>query len=320
MKTIVTGGSGFIGSHLVKRLLDEGRDVVVVDDFSRGTKQNLADLNIQVECRNSDLRDYQQVAKSLADADAVFHFAACVGSVEYLHGDQQAELKTLQSNLAIDTNIFRKCMELNVKKIVYASSVSVYPIDLQQKSGTTFSEEDLKYYNPEGGYGWAKLLGEIQLAWLKNSKIGIARIFNIYGPNNALGKTSQVIPSLICKAIDYSQKDFVVWGDGTQSRCFTYISDCIDALMKLEEKASNPPLTVNIGSDYTITVAEIVQEIVKISRKKIDVKYDLSKPVGPISRTANISRAEKLLQWRPKVKLEEGLKQTYRWVEKRIAR
>jgi len=320
MKTVVTGGAGFIGSHLVKRLLDEGREVTVADDFSRGSVLNLHDLGVETEIRKADLRDYSQAAEALSGADVVFHLAASVGSVEYLHRDEMAELRALQSNLAIDTNVFRICLEKKVRKIVYASSVSVYPIDLQQKPGAVFSEESLQYFNPEGGYGWAKLLGEIQLGWMKNISRGMARIFNVYGPCTTLGETAQVVPALMSKALMYPKKDFIIWGNGTQSRCFLYVSDCVDALVKLEAKVSDKPVVVNVGSDQTIPVSMLAEKIVKISEKNIDIEYDPSKPVGPISRTANINKAGLLLEWQPKTSLDEGLRSTYDWVEKRLTR
>jgi nucleoside-diphosphate-sugar epimerase len=319
LKVVVTGGAGFIGSHLVKGLLDEGREVIVVDDLSSGNMPNLYDLGVEVECRRADLRNYDQTVKALDGVDVVFHLAACVGGMEYLHGDGSAELRALQSNLAIDTNVFRVCMERKVKKIVYASSVAVYPIDLQQRPGAVLCEKDLRYYDPDGGYGWAKLIAERQLDWMKNISVGIARIFNVYGPCEQLGEMAHVIPTLVRKAI-VSPEDFVVLGDGAQSRCFTYVSDCVDALMRLEQKTSNEPVIVNVGSDKTVPIRVIAEKIVRISHKAIRIRYDPSGSFGPVSRTANISKASALLGWQPRISLDKGLKRTYAWAEKRLAR
>jgi GDP-D-mannose 3', 5'-epimerase len=319
MKTVVTGGAGFIGSHLVKRLLDEGREVVIADDFSRGNPLNLTDLGVKIDCKKIDLRNYENTLEVIGGADTVFHLAARVGSVEYLHGTQHSELEALQENLAIDTNVFKACLEKNVEKIVYASSVSVYPIDTQKGLGARFKEDDDQYINPEGGYGWAKLLGEIQLKWMKNIKSSIARIFNAYGECGEIGETSQVIPALLRKAISYPSEEYVVWGTGDQTRCFMYISDCIDALMMLERKVSNPPIILNVASDEEVTIRTIAEKILKISGKKTIIKYDPSRPVGPISRSANITRIRKELGWQPRINLDEGLQRTFGWVEKRLA-
>jgi len=318
MKTVVTGGAGFIGSHLVKRLLDEGRDVAVADDFSRGGMLNLRDLGVQLEPQRVDLRDYSQALGIVKHAETIFHLAARVGSVEYLHSSDAAEVRALQDNLTIDANIFRACSEAGVSRIVYASSVSVYPIDLQRKPNVVLSEEDLRYFNPEGGYGWAKVLGEIQLQWMKNVDGGIARIFNVYGEGEPLDGTAHVIPALIRKAIAYPKEDFIVWGDGNQSRCLIYVSDCVEALMRLEDKACNPPVILNLGSDAPIPVSVIAQKVVAISGKHIEIKYDPSRPVGPISRTADIGKARALLGWQPETTLDDGLRRTYAWGERRL--
>ena len=319
MRTVVTGGAGFIGSHLVRKLLDDGRDVVAVDNLSRGSIENLKDLNIPISLLiKADLRDYRQALDAVKGASTVYHLAARVGSVEYLHGSEYAELKALQDNMVIDANVFKACIEAGVKRVVYASSVSVYPIDVQHKPNVVISEDDLRYYNPEGGYGWAKLVGEIQLSWMKNVDVGIARIFTAYGPLEPLDETAHAVPALIRKAIMYPREDFVVWGSGEQTRSFMYVSDCVEALLKLEEKASNPPLIVNIGSDKPTPIRVLAEKIVEISGKSIEIKYDPSKLVGPLSRTADITKARKLLGWRPKVSLEDGLRHTYAWAEKKL--
>jgi len=315
---VVTGGAGFIGSHLVRRLVDDGGEVVVADDFSRGSVRNLLDLGVHIECSKIDLRDYGRALKAVKGADVVYHLAARVGSVEYLHGSELAELRAMQDNLVIDANVFRACVEAGVKKVVYASSVSVYPIDMQQKPSVVLSEDDLRYYNPEGGYGWGKLIGEIELGWMRDVDIGIARIFTAYGPGEPLDETAHVIPALIRKAIMYPMEGFVVWGSGDQTRSFMYVSDCVEALLKLEEEASNPPIIVNVGSDEEVLVRTIAEKIIKISGKSIEIKYDLTKPVGPTSRTADIHRAKMLLGWRPIVGLDEGLRRTYAWAEERL--
>jgi len=319
MSTVVTGGAGFIGCHLVRKLLDQGRDVLVVDNFSRGSLENLKDVGAEeVRWVKADLRDYSQALAAIKDAETVYHLAAVVGSVEYLHGSEQAELRALQDNLVIDANVFRACLQHKVRKIIYASSVSVYPIDLQQRLNVVLSEEDLRYYNPEGGYGWAKLLGEIELSWMKNIDIGIARIFTAYGPCEPLDETAHAVPALIRKAIRYPREDFIVWGTGEQTRSFMYVSDCVEALIRLEEKASNPPIIVNVGSSEPTPIRVLAEKIIEISGKDIEVKYDPSKPVGPLSRTADITKARKILGWSPKVSLEEGLRKTYAWAEKRL--
>jgi nucleoside-diphosphate-sugar epimerase len=325
MITVVTGGAGFIGSNLVRKLLDRGRQVLVADDFSRGSIQNFKDLNIQPSDISGstvypviDLKHFSNTLKITQGADTVFHLAARVGSINYLHGTDHNELEALLSNLVIDANVFRACIENGVKKLVYASSTAVYPIDLQNSYNVILPESSLRYYNPEGGYGWSKLLGEIELPWIKDIDIGIARIFNVYGENSFAGENPHAIVDLCRKVIKYPEVPFIVWGSGKQSRDFLHVSDCTNALLKLEEKASNPPVIVNIGSGKTVTVETLAQNIIAISGKNIKISYDTSKPVGPLSRTAEISKSIELLGWRPIITLDEGLKRTYTWLEKRL--
>jgi nucleoside-diphosphate-sugar epimerase len=118
----------------------------------------------------------------------------------------------------------------------------------------------------------------------------------------------------------YPKEDFIVWGRGEQTRSFMYVSDCIEALLRLEEKASNPPLIVNVGSDKPISIRELAEKIVEISGKEIKIKYDPSKPVGPICRTANVKKAWEALGWSPKVSLDKGLRETYAWAERRLSK
>jgi GDP-D-mannose 3', 5'-epimerase len=325
LKTLVTGGAGFIGSNLVRRLLDQGREVLVADDFSRGSIRNLQDLGIRAGdigqsagYQAMDLKEFSRAMEVTRGAGTVFHLAARVGSINYLHGADHDELEALLSNLVIDANIFRACMENGVKKLVYASSTAVYPIDMQNAYDVVFSENSLKYYNPDGGYGWSKLMGEIELPWIKGIDTGIARIFNIYGENSYAGENPHAIVALCGKAIKYPGVPFTVWGNGRQSRDFLHVSDCVEALLKLEEKAAQPPAVVNIGSGKAVTVDMLVQKIVAISGKDIRIEYDTSKPVGPLSRTAEVTKSAAILGWQPRVTLDEGLKRTYAWLEKRL--
>jgi len=328
MKTVVTGGNGFIGSHLVKMLVDEGRKVIVAGSFSH-EDDHLAQMGVKTERRDVDLRDYHNAQAAIKGADSVFHLAARIGNLTYLHGTQTAEVTCLQTNLCIDANVFRACFEAGVKKIVYASSCAVYPMDKQMAAGAVFKESDLPLspsfdpatlkpgmINPDGGYGWAKLMGEIQLWWSRHTDSGIARIFSAYGENEPLGEKAHAMGDLIQRAILNKGGDFRVYGDGKQSRDFLYVTDCAGALLKLEEKAANPPITANVGSGQAVSIGALAKKIVKLSGKKFNIVFDTTKPVGPVSRTADMSEARALLGWQPQVSLDEGLKQTYTWVEK----
>lgn len=325
MNTVVTGGAGFIGSNLVRKLLDQGRMVTIADDFSRGAIQNLIDLNIKPNNLGQksnflkvDLKDYKQACKAIQGAESVFHLAARIGSINYLHGSNTKELEALLTNLVIDANVFKACHENGIKKLIYASSVAVYPIDIQNTSySVVMSEDGLTCNKPEGGYGWAKLMGEIELQLMSGIDTGVARIFNIYGKNSHVGENPHVVIDLMRKTMLHPKEPLIVWGNGKQFRDFLHVSDCVEALLKLEEKASSPAVIVNIGSGVPTSIGTIAEKVVALSGKDIKIIYDHGKPVGPLSRTADISKARVLLSWYPAITLDDGLRLTYNWLKKK---
>lgn len=321
-RVVVTGGAGFLGSHVARRLLDRGHQVSIVDDFSSGSLENLRGLGISLKCVVGDLKDPEFARKCLKGAEDVFHFAAEVGSVAYLHGSSAREVATLQSNLAIDVNVFASCLENRVKRVVYASSVSVYPFDEQQGSRSRFKEADSeRKVNPEGGYGWSKYIAERQLSMMPGVSSGVARIFHAYGVNIYLRPDrSQVIASLIRKAIDYPKEGFVVWGDGSQRRCFVYVDDVIDALFRLHDHVERRgSLTVNIGSTEEVTIRKLAELTVKQSGKKIPISFDPSKPMGALNRTPDLTKVRRVLGWTPSTPFTSGLERTYAWAEGRLS-
>jgi len=320
MSICVTGASGFIGSHLAKKIEQNLRtSLVLVDNFSRGKKSYLDYLKVKSNCFNADLRDYENALTFTKHADIVYHCASYIGGMQFLHGSVKKELKAFQENVAIDNNVFRACVENKVKKIIYMSSVSVYNTENQYHSPNTwFSESSLERHplDPEGGYGWSKYLSEKNLRLLSDTgiKVGIARIFKAYGPCDDYSEESgQVVCSLMRKII--KDEPFIVWGDGTVTRCLVYIDDLIDALILLDNQISSASLIVNIGGNKPYSIKQIAKEIIKVSGKDIEIKYDKTKPNGPMSRIPNLSLAKKVLGWQPTTSLEEGLNKTYHWMK-----
>ena len=320
-KVAVTGGAGFLGSHISSRLIAQGNEVAIIDDFSSGSIQNLKDVGVSQKVVKGDLKSYDFARTSIHGAETVFHFAAEVGSVDYLHGTKGRELAAMQANLVIDANVFRACLEAGVSTIIYASSVSVYPFDQQLGQRVQFREQDSETkVNPEGGYGWSKYLAEKQLAYMPEVASGVARIFHAYGKNIYLRPDrSQVIGSLLRKAIRYPKEDFVVWGDGMQRRCFVYIDDVLDALWKLMKHVQRKGnLTVNVGSTEEYTIMELAKLIIGISGKKIPMKLDPFKPTGALNRMPDLAYVFSTLGWGPKTAFTDGLKATYDWASERV--
>lgn len=325
---VITGGAGFIGSHLVKKLVERGEKVIIVDNLSAGSRENLEYLGVgDVKIIEADLMNWQDAKEAIEDADTVYHMAARVGGIPYLHDAEDAELVSLETNITIDANVFRACREAGVRKIIYPSSVSVYPMERQKVLGAVFSEEDFIHpdnlnltIDPDGGYGLAKVIGEIELNMMAGVQVGIARIFSAYGENEPQGDNAHVLPPLIRSAINYPKEQMIIWGTGEQTRDYLYVTDCAEALIKLSEITENSspeagPAVVNVGAGRAVSIKELAEKIIGISGKKIKPLYDAEKPVGPVSRTADISRAKEMFGWEPKVGLEEGLQRTYKWLE-----
>jgi GDP-D-mannose 3', 5'-epimerase len=235
--------------------------------------------------------------------------------MQFLHGSPEAELAALQDNLLIDTNVFRACIENNVKRIVFTSSISIYNTSRQSGDQAVFREDDFEKdpYEPEGGYGWAKAVAEKQLSYLSDlgMKVGVARIFKSYGPCDDYSEQSgQVVCSLFRKAL--TQDKLVVWGSGNAKRCLLYIDDLVDGLISLGN--FNGSLTVNFGAVSPTPIRELAERVVKTTGRNIPIEFDRTKAEGPLSRIPDLTRAKTVLGWKPKTPLEDGLKKTYAWM------
>jgi nucleoside-diphosphate-sugar epimerase len=314
-RVLVTGGAGFIGSHLTKRLLEMGSEVHVADNLSRGSLENLTALD-GVHLHRVDLTDMHNCLTVTKGIDFVFHLAASVGGIHYI---KRENVENLTPSLLMNTNVLEACRLNDVKRLLFASSACVYReknADLNQ-----FKEEDAIPANPATTYGWAKLLGEIGCKsyyldyGIKSSAV---RIFNAYGTNENLDpKWSHVIPSLIRRALLYPQEGFRLFGDGKQERAFLSVTDCAEGLMRSMERIEDAE-PVNLGSDEVVPLAQLAEKIVNISGKKIDIEYDPTGPQGTRRYCANTEMMKRKLDWVPHVALDEGLSKTYEWARKKI--
>jgi len=310
-KVLVTGGAGFIGSHLVKTLLDLGSEVYVADNFSRGRKENIAPYLNQIHLYSVDLTKLENCLLATEEVDYVFHLAASVGGIHYI---KKENVEGSTSSLLMNTNMLEACRMKDVERFLFASSACVY----REKSRkiNQFKEEDAYPANPLTTYGWAKLMGEIQCRsyyldyGIKSSAV---RIFNAYGENENLDpRWSHVIPSLIRKALLYPREGFTIFGDGKQERAFLYVQDCVDGLLLSMEKIEDAD-PINLGSEEVVSIRDLTQRIIRLSGKDISVKYDLSGPQGTRKYCADAAKMKKVLKWSPVVSLDDGLKRTYEW-------
>jgi nucleoside-diphosphate-sugar epimerase len=326
-RILVTGGAGFIGSWLVEALVRMGCDVYVVDNLWRGSLKNFSKgdgtswIPLSSHFLLGDLRDYHVALSACIKSkpDIVFHLADIVAGIDFVFANEPF---LFRANLLINTNMFSAVQEAGIRYLVYLGTACSYPQSLQANpGGIPLVEEQVYPADPESAYGWSKLMGEYEATLLsKNSdkKLGILRLQNVYGPRSILSiKRSQVIPSLIRKAIRYPEEEFIVWGSGRQARDFVFVGDVVDALVRLPLRGmcQGP---IQIGTAKETTVAELASLIVDISGKGIPVKFDREKPEGDGGRSGNFDKAKQVLGWDVFTSLKDGLRQTYQWADLQI--
>lgn len=326
-KILVTGGCGMIGSNLVKRLVKEGHEVNVIDNLWRGKKEYLNDENgmpvidMDTHFFNIDLSINEGIDEIVEQNEYVIHLADIVAGIDYVFSNQ-GDLFRL--NNLINTNLFhgvRKVGKGKIKGLIYVGTACSYPLTRQNSLDVIpLKEEELFPAFPESAYGWSKLMGQLEIGFLER-ETGIPcctlQFHNVYGSPCDFGERSQVIPALIRKAINYPNEEFSVWGSGKQGRAFIHVNDIVDALVLALEKGWGHGW-IQIGPSVCTSIREIAEAVIKISGKDITPFYDTTKPEGDKARSADYSKAKKVLGWEPKVNLEEGLKRQYDWVKAQI--
>jgi len=324
-KVIVTGGAGFIGSTLVRRLALEGVDVHVIDNLWRGKVDNLrgADgsfvIDIDHQFHLADLTDYSKCLEFIRDAYVIYHLADVVGGV---HFSFSHEPFIFRQNVLINTNVLAASILNKIPNYIYVGTACSFPKHLQMSEGINILKEDQTYpAGAESAYGWSKLMGEYEAELAAKSgtiNVGLLRFHNVYGPGVAFNpSTSQVIPALILRAIKYPEEPFVVWGTGNQYRDFVFIDDAIDALVLVLQQGMNRGL-IQIGSTKATTLKVLAQLIVRQTGKSIKIEFDPKKPQGDKGRVALCDKAREVLGWEPKTELEVGIERTYRWIQTEI--
>lgn len=319
-KILVTGGAGMIGSNLVKRLVKNGFEVFVADNLWRGKKEYLLSDNKKMVIPEKnffkvDLRNYQSCLKVTKKMDIVIHLADVVAGINYVFSNESF---LYRSNILINSNTLSASIINKVGKYIYAGTACSYPKSKQSKiDPPPFKEEDVYPAEPESAYGWSKLMGEYEaeLAF-KEGKINIEilRLHNVYGsPSELDPSVSQVIPALCRKTIEQKNSELVVWGSGKQKRAFVHVDDVVEGFVKTIKKSSKYTGVIQLGPNYSTSIAEIAKRIVLMSKKKISIKFDKTKPEGDFDRMANNTRAKKVLKWSPKVNLDKGLKKVFNW-------
>ena len=294
MHFVVTGGAGFVGSHLVKLLVEAGHKITVVDNLHKGKKENLASVINKIKFQKIDIRDYESMEKKLKNIDGIFHQAALTVVQDSFSRPEEY----FDVNVRGTENIFRLANE-NKFKVVYASSSSVYGHKLE----TPITEDAEK--NPINPYGKTKLETEYlveKYSKLNTEIIGL-RYFNIFGTGQTL-EYAGVITKFLDR-IDEG-KSPIIFGKGSQIRDFIHVSDVARAnLMAMNSNSSN--LIVNIGTGNPVSILELANMMISTSELKIKPIFEESLD-GDIEKSyANISQAKKYFNWEPKIKLQDWL-------------
>lgn len=316
MRALVTGGKGFIGSHLVNFLKDELGWVRSVDIQASSYLKTYED-----EFVHGDLRDPKVALKVTKDIDWVFSLAANMGGIGFI---TSVRADVMRDNVRINTNILEGCRINNVERLFFSSSACVYPQNLQLSPNIKpLRESDAFPAYPDSAYGWEKLFTELMMKAYHEDyglDIRIARFHNIYGPYGTYKGGREKAPAALCRKVAEAPNggSIVIWGDGKQTRSFLFIDDALEAVLKLMKSNYTEPL--NIGSDELITIDELADLIIEISGKNIKKKYDLSKPQGVRGRNADLTLIEKVIDWRPRTSYRQGLEKTYKWIEEMVKR
>ncbi|MFA6531050.1 MAG: GDP-mannose 4,6-dehydratase [Candidatus Micrarchaeia archaeon] len=309
-KYLVTGGAGFIGSHIVEALLSRGDSVTAIDNFDAYYDVSLKRENIANAGKNKnfrlvegDIRDQKKISDAMNGVDVVIHEAAQPG----VSISVKDPLKTVDMNVVGTTSVLDAARKAGVKKIVFASSSSVY-------GKVEYLPFDEKHpINPISPYGVSKMACE-HLCRVFSELYGIAipqlRYFTVYGPRM---RPDLAINIFTRKAL--KNEEIVVYGNGTKSRSFTYVSDVVDATLLAAEKGKTGPY--NIGGEHRVTMNELLGKIMKISKSKSKIahKEDVK---GDVEHTmAKNDKAKAEFGWKPKVGIDEGLEKYVEWVKER---
>lgn len=315
-RVLVCGAGGFIGSHMVKRLKAEGCWVRGVDLKYPRYEETMADDYIV-----GDLRD-PYVCKQAIDQkfDEIYQFAADMGGAGFVFvGTHDADI--MHNSATINLNVLDACRKRNNKRIFYSSSACMYPEFNQQDPSNPNCAEDSAYpAHPDSEYGWEKLFSErLYLAFARNygMEVRVARYHNIFGVQGSWKDGREKAPAALCRKVAMAQDGgaIEIWGDGTQTRSFMYVDECLEATLRLTRSDWMGP--VNIGSDEMVTINQLAEMIIGISGKKVAIKH-IDGPLGVRGRNSDNRLIQEKLGWRPSKPLIDGVRLTYDWVSKQV--
>ena len=314
-RVLVTGAGGFIGHHLVTSLKQRGYWVRGVD--LKRPEFGATDAD---EFELLDLRRWDACLQATRGVDEVYALAADMGGMGFI-SSHHAQI--LHNNLLISTHTMEAARVNGVERYLYTSSACVYPEYLQTEAEVTpLKEEDAYPAQPQDAYGWEKLVTE-RLAHHYREDYGMetrtVRFHNIFGPLGTWEGGREKAPAAMCRKVAVAKltgnPEIEIWGDGEQTRSFCYIDDCVEGLHRLMRSDYAEPL--NLGQDRLISINELADLVAEAAGVAIHKKH-VAGPMGVRGRNSNNDRLREVLGWEPQVSLEEGLAETYRWIEAQV--
>ena len=319
-KVLVVGAGGFIGGHLVKKILDNGNSVVASD--IKPKEYWFQDFDTVENHYATDMKDISNCRKVTQGVDYVFNMACNMGGMGFIENNKA---ECMQSVL-INTNLLIACNENKVQRYFFSSSACAYNKTKQEDVFIEgLKEEDAYPAEPEDGYGWEKLFSERMCRHFMEDyglEVRVARYHNIYGPYGTYDGGREKAPAALCRKVIQAKKDkkdtIDVWGDGKQTRTFLYIDECVEGTLRLFESNFSDP--VNIGSDEQVSINQMIGIIEGISGGgELKKNYQLDKPKGVRGRSSNNDLVKKVLDWSYKMSLKDGLTKTYKWIESEMS-
>lgn len=316
---LVAGAGGFIGGWLVADLLEQGFSDVRAVDVKPLHEWHQVHANAHNRILDLSLRDV--CFEAVADRQHVYQLACDMGGIGFIESNKAA---CMLSSL-ITTHLLVAARDLGSEKFFFASSACVYNAEKQAATDIeALREGDAYPAMPEDGYGWEKLFAE---RMVKNfsEDFGIegrvARYHNIYGPHGTWEGGREKAPAAICRkvaqAVLTGRRELEIWGDGEQTRSFTYISDAVFGTERLMWSDVNEPL--NIGSNQMVSINQLLSIVEAVAGVTLVRRYNLDTPTGVRGRNSDNSRIEHLLDWSPSTSLEQGMEETYRWVYDQVS-
>jgi nucleoside-diphosphate-sugar epimerase len=315
MRVVVCGAGGFIGGHLVKTLRNQGGFEVRAVDLK--APENWFQRFDDVENLRLDLRDLDACHRALVGADQVFNLAANMGGIGFIETNRA----DCMLSVLINTHLLMAARQAGVGRYFYASSACVYDIRKQNDSNSSaLRESDAYPAMPEDGYGWEKLFSERMCRHFREDfglEIRVARYHNVYGPFGEWRGGREKAPAAICRKVVEAKRsknhEILIWGDGTQTRSFLFIDDCVKGTLDI--MASEVVTPLNLGSSELVSINELVDVVESIAGVKLVRQYDLNAPQGVRGRNSDNTMIRDALKWEPAVQLYDGMKKTYEWIE-----